>query len=289
MSFGGPSKSCPRCNTVLPASATFCGTCGYQFSAPSAPGAPPASDFGGPTQYVGQGAPGSYPPSSAPAYAPPGQPGYGAYPPQAQPGYAGYQPAGQPAYPGAYAPPVAAPPQKGGAGKAIILVLVLVVLVGGGAAAWFLYLNPSHTSSPFFDRHGLQSNVPLPNDVTFVLQKTFSQTDSSSNATIAADAWGWQVNGSNAVDVQQFYQNNLPKNGWANIHPLNSNNGDRDIYGCQGGQVLVIGANDTKIEGTDQNGQTITITAPSGGSALITELSSSPALVQILCSNNPTP
>ncbi|HLW00179.1 MAG TPA: zinc ribbon domain-containing protein [Ktedonobacterales bacterium] len=285
MSFGGPSKTCPRCNSVLPASATFCGTCGLQFSAPAAPSAPPYA----PTQYAGGS---GYPPQSGPSYPPPSGPGYApqgapGYPPPAQPGYAGYPAPGQPPYPGGYPAPGAPPAKKGGAGRAIILVLVLVVLVGGGAAAWFLYLNPAHPGSPLFDRHGLPSNVPLPNGTSFSgLQKTF--TSSQDNVTVSANAWGWTVSGSNAVTVQKFYQDNLSSNGWTKIHPLNGDNGEKDVYGCQSNQILIIGASDTKLEATDSNGHvTDTVTAPSGGSALITELSSSPALVQLLCSNTP--
>jgi hypothetical protein len=161
------------------------------------------------------------------------------------------------------------------------------VLIGGGSAAWFLYLNPSHPGSPLFDRHGLPSNVPLPNGTTFAgLQKTY--TSSQDNVTISANAWGWTVSGSNATAVQKFYQDNLGSNGWTKIHPLNSDNGEKDVYACQTNQVVIIGASDSKLQAKDENGKvTDTITAPSGGSALVTELSSSPALVQLFCSNSP--
>jgi hypothetical protein len=207
-------------------------------------------------------------------------------PPGSAPAYpGGYPPPGQPAYGGYAAAPVAAPPKKGGAGKAIILVLVLVILVGGGAAAWFLYLSPGHAGSPFFDRHGLQSNVPLPSNVTFQLKKTFTSTDPQTKLTISADAWGWGVGGSNAVTVQQFYKDNLSKNGWSKINAFNGDQGQKDVSACQGNQVLIIGASDSKLEATDNNGKvTDTITAPGGGSALITELSSSQVVVQLFCS-----
>ncbi len=296
MSFGGPSKTCPRCNTVLPAQATFCGTCGYQFSAPAAQGAPSYA----PPPYTPQGAPGYTPPGSSPGYTPQGAPGFApqnppgfapqgapGFPPPAQPGYAGYPAPGQPAYPGGYAP-VAAPPQKrGGAGRAIILLLVLIVLVGGGAAAWFLYLSPGHAGSPLFDRHGLPGNVPLPDGVSYAnLDKTYTSTQD--NVTISAQAWGWTVSGSNATSVQSFYETNLPKNGWTKVKTFNGDNGEKDVYACQSNQVLITGASDSKLQATDSNGNvTDTITAPPGGSALVTELSSSAELVQLLCSNNP--
>jgi hypothetical protein len=286
MSFGGPSKTCPRCNTVLPAQATFCGTCGLQFPA-STPSAPPAGNYGS-APYGAPGAPGSFPPSAQQGYPPPaGQPGYP--PPGSAPAYpGGYPPPGQPMYGGYSAAPVAAPPKKGGAGKAIVLVLVLVVLVGGGAAAWFLYLSPGHTGSPLFDRHGLPSNVPLPNNVTFQLKKTFTSTDPDTKITVSADAWGWGVNGSDAATVQKFYQDNLSKNGWTKIHAFDGDQGQKDVSACLSNQALIIGASNSKLQATDENGKvTDTITAPSGGSALITELTSTPVVVQLFCSSSP--
>jgi hypothetical protein len=184
-----------------------------------------------------------------------------------------------------------APPKKGGAGKIIVLLVVLVVLIGGGGAAWFFLLGPGHSSNgPFFDRHGLQSNVPLPNNTSWSgLKKTYTSTDADTKITITADAWGWAVSGSDPTTIQQFYKDNLPKNGWTHIQTFNGDtSGDKDVSACQGGQVLLIGASSTKLEATDDNGKVIdTITAPSGGSALLTELSSSPAVVQILCSEIP--
>src|SRR5262245_12072906 len=94
MSVASPTKECPRCNTMLPAHALFCGTCGWQFVA-AAPSVPPAGNYDF-TQMGGQNAPGSFPPAA--------QPGYGAY---------GAPP--QPANPGVYAPSVAALPKRGGA------------------------------------------------------------------------------------------------------------------------------------------------------------------------------
>jgi hypothetical protein len=182
------------------------------------------------------------------------------------------------------------PRRKGGAGRVIVLLLVVVILVGGAGAAWYFFLGPGHSSSssPFFDRHGLQSNVPLPNNVSFQLKKTISQTDAQTHVTITFDIWGWGVSGDNAVTVQQFYKDNLPKNGWTRVNLTNGDKGEKDVTACQGGQVLFVGASDKDITGTDETTkQTITITAPSGGSALGVELSSSPVLVQLLCSNSP--
>src|SRR5579885_3562773 len=79
MSFGGPTKYCPRCNTLLPVQATVCSTCGLQFSAPSGQG----SGYGA-APYGGQSGPSGWPQSQPAGYPPPAQPGYGGYTPQGQ-------------------------------------------------------------------------------------------------------------------------------------------------------------------------------------------------------------
>lgn len=282
MSAGGPTKYCPRCNAVLPMQSPFCGNCGYQFNL--SPGsAPQGANYGasyGPPQYVGQNAPGGWP-QNQPAYPPQGQPGY---PPPGQPGF-GY----------AAAPVAAQPKKKGGcAGKLVALVLVLVV-VGGGAAAWFLYLNPGRCSGPLFDRHGLQSNVPLPSGCAFDAHPA-TQTDSESGASFSGDSWTWTVNGSDPATVQQFYQDNLKgSNGWTKITPsTDKDTGEKDLTACQGNQLLVIGAG-TKLEITDSSGKTTrTLNAPAGGSALgvalLTATNSKATLeLQLLCSGSTPP
>ncbi len=258
MSVSGSTKTCPRCKTLLPARMTFCDSCGLQFA---------ASDYDA-TSLERQGSPERWPS-------------------RGQPGYMAADNLDSGPYPGE----VAAPPKKGGAGKIIVLSLVLVVLVGGGAAAWFLYLSPSHSSSPLFDRQGLQSNVPLPNGTSFAgLKKTYSALDALTNTTVSADAWGWTVSGSDAAAVQKFYQDNLPKNGWTKVKLANSDQGRKGVTACQGSQVLLITASSTKLEAIDANGHvTDTITAPSGGSALIIELSGSKQLAQFICADLPIP
>ena len=287
MSAGAPSKYCPRCNTVLPLQSAFCGNCGYQFNLNNPGSAPQGANYGsnyGPAQYVGQNAPGGWP-QGQPGYPPQGQPGY---PPQGQPGY---PPQGQPGF--GY--PAAPPKKKGGAGRLIALVLVLVIVVGGGAAAWFLYLSPSKCSGPLFDRHGLQSNVPLPSGCAFDSHPA-TQTSSSSGATFSGDTWTWTVSSSDPATVQQFYQDNLKgSNGWTKITPsTDKSTGQKSITACQGSQLLVIAAG-TKLDITDSSGKTTrTLNAPSGGSALgvalVTATNNKGQLeLQLICSGNTAP
>lgn len=259
MSFSGPTKYCPRCNTLLPAQAPFCGTCGLQFSAPSGPGA-------GSAPYGGQGAPGGWP-QSQPGYPPPAQPGYGGYPP-GQPGPAGYAPA-------AFAPPS----KKGGSGKLIAIILIVVVVLGG-AIGGFFYLRGHTTSpsSPLFDRHGLPGNVPLPDGVTFKLQQTVTSQQGEVD-----DEWFWTVDSPNdPATVQKFYQSNLPSNGWTHVQTLGSSS-EHIVIGCQSNQI--VGALiDTSVPVQDGQGKTTsTITAPSGGSALEIAMTSDTKAVLSTC------
>lgn len=243
MIVNAPSKICLRCNTALPASAPYCGRCGYQFSL-----------MPGPVPGV---TPGVYGPAPA---------GW----PQPQPGY--------PA-PGAAAP-------KRGVGKWIALLLVLVVLVGGAVAAWGFVLSPSHCSGPFFDRHGLQSNVPLPSGCVFKQQRIFT-SDPTSGTQVTADEWFWTTNSPNdPAAVQQFYDTHLAANGWTEKHPAGANaSTDQalDIYACQGNQALVIETAQT-IPVNDAQGNTLyTVEGPSGGAALAVVLTSSKEFIALIC------
>ena len=118
-----------------------------------------------------------------------------------------------------------------------------------------------------------------------MVKKSISQIDPTTNTTLNADAWAWTVSGSDPAAVQQFYHENLPKNGWGNLRSFSGQNGEQDLTACQGNQVLIVGTG-KRIEVTDEQGKvTKTIIAPSGGTALATEVSSATELVHLFCSN----
>jgi hypothetical protein len=190
----------------------------------------------------------------------------------AQPGYGDGAPP-QPAHPGVYTPSIAAPPKRGGARLALMLVLVLVVLVGGGAAALLLVLRTGQPVSPVFDRHGLQSNVPLPDNLTF----QYKRTDTSGG--IIADEWIWTVKDRKPEAVNAFYRNHLPSNGWTRVQAVP--NEDLGLLACQGTQMVVVYPT-TRLEDT-KNETPTTTTAPPGGSALGIALTSDKGLVAQYC------
>jgi hypothetical protein len=159
-----------------------------------------------------------------------------------------------------------------------------VVVIFGCAAAWFLYLSPSHTNSPFFDRHGLQTNVPLPSNTTFVLKRSMARTDPTTNTTVATDAWTWTTAASTPASLQKFYQEQLPQNGWGHLHTFTASATEQDLTACQGNQALIVQTG-SRLQLTDDNGHvTRIVNAPSGGAALRMELSSSKQLVHLFCS-----
>lgn len=271
MSFGGPTKYCPRCNTLLPAQAPVCGTCGMQFS--DWAGSQSASGYGT-AQYGGQGAPGGWP-QSQPTYQPPGYPPYQppsqpwqsaqpGYDPQSQPGLAGYA-------------PVAAPPGPRKISNGMILI---GLAVAAAIIAVVIFVNINHSASGL-DRHGQQSNVPLPDNSAFVSMKTVSTN--SGGISFTYDEWIWTVSNSEPANVQQFYENQLPGTGWTNVRPMNGGSGTLDVTACQGNQLLIIGVSQHLQDSNAQGTPTPPVDAPQGGSALGVILSSDQQLLQDFC------
>jgi hypothetical protein len=155
------------------------------------------------------------------------------------------------------------------------LIALIVLLLGTAAGGIFLNVHAISTAStPIFDRHGLQANVPLPDNTAFAYKHTVTQ------GTLTADEWIWKVNKSEPASLQQFYQSHLPQYGWTHVQTIP---GDTlGVIGCQDNQVLVIGI--SKHLHDSNNSGTSTITdAPAGGSALGIALTSNQALIQGFC------
>jgi hypothetical protein len=253
MSFSVPAKYCPRCQTLLPVEAPICRVCGWQFGiyqVPTAPGtswAPPSE------QVAPEGWPWGQPvwPLAAPGFAP-----------QGQPGPVGYAPAP--------APP--RPPRQIGTGMLLIGLAVIVVII-----AVALLVNANRPSSVAFDRHGLQANVPLPDNSSFYSMKTISESG------ITADEWIWLVSNNEPASVQQFYQDQLPNNGWQHVQTSDGSNGTLSLAACQDNQVLVIGVSQHLQDYNEQGTPTTLVDAPQGGSTLGIILSSDQQLLQALC------
>ena len=282
MSSNGPSRRCPRCGTLLFDEMPFCRACGWQFA--------PASS---------EAAPSNTPPSE---YIPYDGPGQGEDAPLAQPDATLQNQAGAPfpyqtpyapatlsgwlqPMPGTYSPvqagtnsyttaPLTTAPARRFP-RVLILIALIILLLGTAAGGIFLSLHPSSTASvPIFDRHGLQANVPLPDNTAFAYKHTVTQ------GTLTADEWIWKVNKSEPANIQQFYQSRLPQYGWTHLQMIP---GDTlGVIGCQGEQVLVIGISKHLHDSNDSGPATIT-DAPAGGSALGIALTSNEAIIQGFC------
>ena len=244
MSLSGPTKACPRCNAALPAQAVFCGSCGWQFSAPASPAAASAPA-------VGQAASGAWPQSQpiAQASAQPQSPAMPGYPLPGQPGAAGYA-------------PVAAAPKKGISPKLLAVILVAAVITVG--IPGYLVFGGQGGSGLLSDRHGLPSNVPLPSGVTF------KAVEDASDSGGAAKEWYWLVASPNGpTALRNFYQSNLPKNGWSHLVTRGSE-GDYEVDGCgshQGIYVEMVSDQSIDVDGAHGDDQR-TLAPPAGGAIL---------------------
>jgi hypothetical protein len=175
----------------------------------------------------------------------------------------------------------------GGNKKLIFIVLAVVVVLGAGIGWFFLLKGGGGTnpSSPAFDRHGLPSTVPLPNNVTFKKEQQVTSQGFS------ADTWIWTVTGSDPATLQQFYTDNLPKNNWTMVNTNPQSDGSVSITACRTNTQLV-GINvGTSVQAPNAQGTpTETITAPAGGATLAIFIASDQALVALACfSLTPTP
>jgi hypothetical protein len=197
---------------------------------------------------------------------PPPQAGWGTtqpaiYPPQGFVGPAGYPPA-----------PAVSPLRRT---RMLLLIALLVVALGGAAGGIFLALHASSTRATMLDRHGLQNNVPLPDNIAFQYKHTVTQ------GTLTADEWIWKVSKGEPASIQQFYRDHLPDNGWTHVQTLQGID-TLGVVGCQGSQVLVVGIS-KHLQDNNGQGTPTTTDAPDGGSALGIALTDNQALKQNFC------
>jgi hypothetical protein len=175
--------------------------------------------------------------------------------------------------PAGYAP-VPAAPARSRRFKALLLIALAVVLFGGAAGGIFWALRASAPTPPVVDRHGLQSNVPLPDNIAFQYKRTVTQ------GVLTADEWIWTVSSGEPASIEQFYEKHMPDSGWNHIQTIP---GDTlGVIGCQGNQVLIVGIS-KHLHDSNEQGTPTTTDAPTGGSALGIALTSSPQLRQSYC------
>jgi hypothetical protein len=84
--------------------------------------------------------------------------------------------------------------------------------------------------------------------------------------------------------VEQFYQDQLPGNGWKNVRTSTGSNDTLSLAACQGTQVLIVGVSQHLPDTNERGTPAPAVDAPDGGSALGIILSSDMQLLQILCS-----
>jgi hypothetical protein len=172
---------------------------------------------------------------------------------------------------------VAAPPRKSNTGLIVTIVIVLLV-AAGGIAGWFLYLNPSLCKGgPFFDRHGLESSVPLPSGCNFVSTKTLT----TNNGQETDNLWLWTVNSPNDPPaLNTFYTQSLPGNGWSQ-KVARSQGGESALIYCGNGQAMEVLLLKKAPKADFQ--LDADIDAPPGGAVLAIVITSSAQPVQEVC------
>ena len=145
---------------------------------------------------------------------------------------------------------------------AVIVVAALVTLAVPGYLVF-----GGHGGSggnPFVDRHGLPGNVPLPDGVTF------KAVEDASDSGGTAKEWYWLVASPNdATALRNFYQSNLPKNGWSHLVTRGSE-GDYEVDGCgsnQGIYVEMVSDTPVDVDGA-HGGDPHTLAPPAGGAVL---------------------
>ncbi len=232
MGAGDPVQPCPRCGTMLPATARFCRNCGLTLTTADVFSRPPDLASSGPT-YQASVAPG-YQASQA-AYGPletrwPEQevyrdvPGVGQYrgARATYARYAGYEPDEQP---------------RRSFWRSLwgYLTIGFLLLLVVGVSAFGIYFYPSLCSVR--ERNGLRDDVPLPCGITF--QGHLDRSNSTTGP--GSQEWVYTVDNSTPAQIKSFYQEKLPAQGWVMPTLANQTRVDPDGVGvCKDSVALLV-------------------------------------------------
>lgn len=150
----------------------------------------------------------------------------------------------------------------------VVAVILGICLIFG--VFWFVYLSPNHAHSPFFDRHGLPSTMPLPDNVSFNFAQDVPVSTGLFSPSILFHQSVWLAQGQNATSVQQFYQQALSNSGWSSIHQASDGTatGQR-LSGCQGDQVLLVYFSDTARQLRNGRGDIVDVVEPPPGGSIL--------------------
>jgi predicted nucleic acid-binding Zn ribbon protein len=233
------TKPCPQCGATLPASARFCGDCGNSLEplpVPSVAAAQPgAFDAGQAPQWLGAEPVGS---AAVPVSSPP------VLPPASPP-----------------APARSRSRRKRRSRRARWLwlpALLVVVLVAGLGAFFFLRGSPGSVDN----RHGLRSDIPLPQNSVFAKRLTPGGTNEQ--------FWLYTVDHTASSTVSNFYKAQLPMNGWQDMLITGSNSGDSsEVFACRSDVSIDIAINGNGYSeygiSAPPNGVLLDVSIASGG------------------------
>lgn len=181
----------------------------------------------------------------------------------------------------------------------IVAILLLVSLISACSSSSTTQSTPTTQSSPTgatsttstptptpapINRHGLPTNVPLPDGVSFNEQSVYVLYNvanvHTSTVTIGCygrptnATWIWTVaSPGNSTSIDQMYISTLPTKGWSFVHSwAGCLGGNPVVSACQGSgsqqQVLLISIGTSLTVINPQATPVTTVNAPSGGAVL---------------------
>ncbi|HEY7354952.1 MAG TPA: hypothetical protein VH590_00755 [Ktedonobacterales bacterium] len=144
-----------------------------------------------------------------------------------------------------------------------VICLLVGALVVGSVLTWTLYLSPTHAASPFFNRHNLPGDIPLPDGVAFV---SF-HANPPLTAPAEVQVWLW-TSSDPPARVQAFYMSQLGAPYWET--PQAQQRGPNDLM------VSALGTLHFRLLGIEAQAQSAAAAAPPGGCVLTIAFTSGP-------------